>query len=241
MMPSEKEFDLLIDSDETEVELPLLPVRDTVVFPRMLTPLFVGREQSVLALEASMAERNQMVVVTQRDPDHEDPTLDDLYEFGTEVVVGRTLKMPDGSNNILVQGHQRVEILELVSDAPYPRVRVRRMTEDDEKSQSAEALMRAVLALFEKCVQLNRNVPDDAYVAAMNIDEPGWMADMIASVMDFDIEHRQQILDTVDPTTRLERLSIMLGQELDVLKLESQIQDQVQQEVDKGQREYFFA
>jgi ATP-dependent Lon protease len=239
MIASENEFDLQIDDEEPEIELPVLPVRDTVVFPRMLTPLFVGRDRSVLALEAAVAEKNQMIVLTQRDPDQEEPEVDDLYTYGTEVVVGRMLKMPDGSNNILVQGHRRVEVLEVMQEEPYPRVRVQRLVEDEEKNLSAEALMRAVLALFEKCVQLNRNVPDDAYVAAMNIDEPGWLADMITSVMDFDIENRQQILETVDPTTRLQRLSIMLAQELDVLELESQIQDQVQQEVDKGQREYF--
>ncbi len=234
----EKEF-LPIDSDETEVELPLLPVRDTVVFPRMLTPLFVGRDRSVLALEAALVEKNQLVVVTQRDPEMENPTSDDLYAMGTEVVVGRMLRMPDGSTNILAQGHQRVEIIEFVQKQPYFRARVRRMPESSEKTPSSEALMRAVLALFEKCVQLNRNTPDDAYVAAMNIDEPGWLADMVASVMDFDAEQRQQILDTIDPTTRLQRLSIVLAQELDVLELESDIQDKVQQEVDKGQREYF--
>jgi ATP-dependent Lon protease len=239
MIAAENEFDIQIDDEETEVELPVLPVRDTVVFPRMLTPLFVGRDRSVLALEAAVAEKNQLIVITQRDPDLEEPEVEDLYAYGTEVVVGRMLKMPDGSNNILVQGHRRVEILEVIQEEPYPRVRVQRLVEDEEKNLSAEALMRAVLALFEKCVQLNRNVPDDAYVAAMNIDEPGWLADMITSVMDFDIENRQQILETVDPTTRLQRLSIMLAQELDVLELESQIQDQVQQEVDKGQREYF--
>jgi ATP-dependent Lon protease len=178
-------------------------------------------------------------VVTQRDADQEDPGPEDLYTTGTEVTVGRMLKMPDGSTNILVQGYQRVEIIGFTQQEPYPKVRVRRMGEHSEKSLSSEALMRAVLALFEKCVHLNRNVPDDAYVAAMNIDEPGWLADMIASVMDFDVEQRQQILETVDPPTRLQRLSIMLAQELDVLELESQIQDQVQQEVDKGQREYF--
>jgi len=238
-MSTDRDFDVLIDDDEEEVDLPLLPVRDTVVFPRMLTPLFVGRDRSIRALEAALEDRQQLVVVTQRDPDQENPGLEDLYNFGTEVVVGRMLKMPDGSNNILVQGHRRVEIIKLLQDEPYPLVRVRRMEEDYEKNLSSDALMRAVLALFEKCVQLNRNVPDDAYVAAMNIDEPGWLADMISSVMDFDVEHRQQILDTADPTTRLQRLSIMLAQELDVLELESQIQDQVQQEVDKGQREYF--
>ncbi|RMF00817.1 MAG: endopeptidase La [Chloroflexi bacterium] len=239
MMPPEKDFDLDLDFDEQEVELPLLPVRDTVVFPRMLTPLFVGRERSIQALDAALNENQQLVVVTQRDPDQEDPEFEDLYQFGTEVVVGRMLKMPDGSNNILVQGHRRVELLEMVQEEPYPVVRVRRLSEDSEQSLSSDALMRAVLALFEKCVHLNRNVPDDAYIAAMNIDDPGWLADMIASVMDFDIEQRQQILDTADPTTRLQRLSIILAQELDVLELESKIQDQVQQEVDKGQREYF--
>ncbi len=239
MIPSEKDFDVVIDADEPEAILPLLPVRDTVVFPRMLTPLFVGRERSIMALEAALVDKQQLIVATQRDADLEEPGLEDLYEYGTEVVVGRMLKMPDGSNNILVQGHQRVEILEMVQIDPFPMVRVRRIPEDEEKSLSADALMRAVLALFEKCVHLNRNVPDDAYVAAMNIDEPGWLADMVASVMDFDVENRQQVLETPDPTTRLQRLSILLAQELDVLELESQIQDQVQQEVDKGQREYF--
>lgn len=238
-MSSEKQFDVPIDADELEVELPLLPVRDTVVFPRMLTPLFVGRNRSLLALEAAMAEKSQLVVVTQKDVDLEDPRPEDLYTIGSEVVVGRMLRMPDGSNNILVQGDQRVEILEFTQEEPYLRVKVRRLKEEMEKSLPSEALMRAVLALFEKCVQLNRNLPDDAYVAAMNIDDAGWLADMIASVMDFDLEQRQQILETIDPPTRLQRLSIMLAQELDVLELESRIQDQVQQEVDKGQREYF--
>lgn len=239
MIPSDKDFETLIDTSEIEAELPLLPVRDTVVFPRMLTPLFVGRKISLLALEAALTENSQIVVVTQRDAEIEDPNPEDLYTVGTEVVVGRMLKMPDGSNNVLVQGIHRVEIMDYVQEKPYPKVKIRRLFEENEKSLSSEALMRAVLALFEKCVQLSRNVPDDAYVAAMNIDDPGWLADMVTSVMDFDIEQRQQILDTIDPPTRLQQLSIMLAQELDVLELESQIQDQVQQEVDKGQREYF--
>lgn len=239
MQAVDKEFDTPANIDEPEVELPLLAVRDTIVFPRMLTPLFVGRKRSILALEAAMAEDNQIVVVTQQDPDIESPGGDDLYEIGTEATVGRMLKMPEGGTNILVQGYQRIEVVEFTQFEPYPRARIRRLKESDDKSLSAEALMRAVLALFEKCVQLDRNVPDDAYVAALNIDEPGWMADMIASVMNFDVEQRQQILSVVDPTTRLQQLSIMLAQELDVLELETQIQDRVQQEVDKGQREYF--
>jgi ATP-dependent Lon protease len=239
MDPLEKEFDISIDPDESEVELPVLPVRDTVVFPRMLTPLFVGRDRSMLSLEAALAEDSELIVVAQRDIDLEDPTPEDLYDVGTEVVVGRVLKMPDGSMNILVQGQRRVKLTNFVQEEPYLKACARYLKEQDEKSLSSEALMRAVLALFEKCVQLNRNIPDDAYVAAMNIDEPGWLSDMIASVMDFSVEKRQQILDTADPTARLQRLSITLAKELDVLELESHIQSQVQQEVDKGQREHF--
>ena len=238
MDPLENEFEIP-EPDEIEVELPLLPVRDTVVFPRMLTPLFIGRDRSILALEAALDNEGQLVVVTQRNADLEDPAPEDLFLTGTEVAIGRMLKMPDGGTNILAQGQQRVEVLEFIQQLPYPKVRVRRIKEVEEKEPSSEALMRAVLALFEKCVQLNRNIPDDAYVAAMNIDEPGWLADMIASVMELDIDLRQQILDTSDAMTRLQRLSIILAQELDVLELESQIQSQVQQEVDKGQREYF--
>jgi len=133
MIPSEKDFDVVIDADEPEAILPLLPVRDTVVFPRMLTPLFVGRERSIMALEAALVDKQQLIVATQRDADLEEPGLEDLYEYGTEVVVGRMLKMPDGSNNILVQGHQRVEILEMVQIDPFPMVRVRRIPEDEEK------------------------------------------------------------------------------------------------------------
>ncbi len=239
MNPLENEFSLPLEADEIEVELPLLPVRDTVVFPRMLTPLFVGRDRSMLALEAALVAKSQLVVVTQRDADLEDPDPEDLYAIGTEVVIGRMLRMPDGSTNILAQGQQRVKIIEYTQEYPYPRARVRRLSEENEKNLSSQALMRAVLALFEKCVQLNRNLPEDAYVAAMNIDEPGWLADMVASVMDLDVEQRQEILEMVDPTTRLQHLSIILAQELDVLKLESKIQDEVQQEVDKGQREFF--
>jgi ATP-dependent Lon protease len=149
------------------------------------------------------------------------------------------LKIPDGSMNILVQGQQRVKILEFVQDEPFLKARAQLLNEDSEKNLSAEALMRAVLALFEKCVQLNRNIPDDAYVAAMNIEEPGWLADMIASVMDLKVDQRQQILELAEPAARLQQLSLILAHELDVLELESRIQDQVQQEVDKGQREHF--
>jgi ATP-dependent Lon protease len=220
-------------------EFPLLPARDTVIFPRILSPLFVGRDQSVRAVEAALEADSRLVVATQRDPDIENPSLDDLYPIGTEVIVGRTLRMPDGTTSILAQGQRRVELVDYVQTTPFIKVKVRLLSEVTEVSLSTEALMRAVLALFEKCVQLDRNLPEDVYVAAMNMDDPGWLADMVASVLDLEVERRQQVLSTLDPTARLQGLSILLARKLEVLELEDHIQSQVQQEVDKGQREYY--
>lgn len=233
------------DVDNVDVELnglvnfPLVPVRDTVVFPRILSPLFVGREQSMRAVEAALSADSHLVVATQRDPDIDNPSLEDLYPVGSEIVVGRILRMPDGTFSILAQGQRRVELIDFVQMTPFVRVQVRPLPEVDDVSLSTEALMQAVLALFEKCVQLDRNLPEDAYVAALNISEPGWLADTVASVLDLGVEDRQRILDTLDSTVRLQSLSIILARKLEVLELESKIQSQIQQEVDKGQREYY--
>jgi ATP-dependent Lon protease len=220
-------------------EYPLLPLRDTVIFPHMVTPLFVGRERSLKAVEAAMANEGTIVVVAQKDDEVEEPGPNDIYSIGTEMTIARMWHLPDGTTNIWARGTRRVEILDFVQIEPYPRVIVKHIVEPSEKSLSTQALMRAVLALFEKCVQLDRNIPEDAYVIAMNIDEPGWLADLVASALNVDVEKRQEILETINPTTRLQRLSILLAQELDVLELEDKIQAQVQQEVDKSQREYF--
>jgi ATP-dependent Lon protease len=242
-MNMDEKIEFLNDwNEDTEKELticPLVPLRDTVVYPRILTPLYIGRETSIKAIEAALSKEDRLIVVAQRDADIEMPRRDDLYHIGTEVTVGRMLRMPDGTTNILAQGMHRVEISKITSYKPYMRCRYRRLVEHSQKTLAVEALMRAVLALFEKNVQLNHNLTEDAFVAAMNIDEPGWLADMVMSVMDLELEKRQQMLETIDPAVRLEKLSILLGQELDVLQLESRIQDQVQQEVDKSQREYF--
>ena len=221
------------------VEGPVLPVRDTVIFPHMITPLFVARERSVRAVNAATLEDLPLIVVTQRHSAINDPEAEDLYTIGTEVSIARTLRMPDGSTSILAQGQDRVEVLEFLEMEPYIVARARVLHEPERDDLATEALMRAVLALFERVVQFSRNVPEDAYVLAMNIDEPGWLADLVASTIDLDTEERQNLLRVVDPIKRLERLSILLAKELDVLELENQIHTQVQQEVDKSQREYF--
>jgi len=153
--------------------------------------------------------------------------------------VGRILRMPDGTTSVLAQGQRRVRITDYVQTVPYLRVTVQPIVEVSERTLPLEAMMRAVLTLFEKCVQLDRNLPEEAYVAAMNIDEPGWLADMVASVIDLSTEERLQLLSTLDPYARLQSLSVLLNRKLELLELENHIQSQVQQEVDKSQREYY--
>ncbi len=224
---------------EEILELPLLPARDTVVFPHMVVPLFVGRQRSIRALEASMARDQRVVVFAQQDEEMQDPDVDDLYPVGTEVVIGRMLRMPDGTTSVWVQGRRRVRMLGLSSRTPFPVARVETIPEIEDHSLSTEALMRAVLALFEKVVRLSRSLNDDAFVAAMNIEEPGWLADLIGSVLSLDVPQRQELLEADDVVARLQKVSILLAKELDVLELESRIHSQVQQEVDRSQREYF--
>jgi ATP-dependent Lon protease len=221
------------------IEAPVLPVRETVLFPHTVAPLFVGRDRSMKAIEAAQFNNETLIVVTQRDADAEDPRPEDLYLIGTEVLIGRSLRMPDGSTSVLSQGQRRVEIVEFTQIEPYFRARVRPLDDPIAKPAATEALMRAVLALFEKVIQLNRTLPEDAYVYAMNIAEPGWLADLVASTIDLEIGARQELLEILDPASRLQRLSILLAKELDVLELEDQIHSRVQKEVDRGQREFY--
>ena len=228
------------DTDFTDTRVyPVLPVRDTVMFPHMVSPLFVGRDRPLKAVDAATANEDTIIVVAQRDPTVQEPSPEDLYTIGTEVEIVRMLRLPDGTTSILAQGKQRVAILDYVQSTPYFMAHVRPIIEPGEKDLSTEALMRAVLALFEKCVQLSHTIPDDTYIFAMNVDEPGWLADLVASTLELDLDERQSILETIDPSVRLQRLSIMLARELDVLELENRIHTQVQQEVDRSQREYF--
>jgi ATP-dependent Lon protease len=220
-------------------EYPVLAMADTVVFPDLVTPLFISRDRSLRAVEAAEAVEGPLLVVAQRNAEVIDPDLTDLYTIGTAVEIGRVLRMPDGSTTVLVQGIERVRIVDVVETEPFLRVLGVPLYEDERHDMASEALMRAVLALFEKLVDLDANVPEDAFVAAMNEKDPGGLADLLAHILNLEVGKRQELLETLDANSRLQKLSIMLGQELDVLELESRIQTQVQQEVDKSQREYY--
>ena len=165
--------------------------------------------------------------------------IDDLYPIATEAVVNRTLKLPDGTTQIWVQGHRRLRIESIVAEDPYYVARVTPIPEVEEQSVATEALVRAVLALFEKCVRLSPTLPEDAYVMALNVGKAGWVADFIASTLELEEPEAQTLIATLDPVERLQRVSIVLARELDVLELQTKIHSQVQEEVDKSQREYF--
>jgi ATP-dependent Lon protease len=229
----------LLESQGGERELPVVPLINTVLFPHMLTPLFVGRERSVAAVEEAMSGERTVLAIAQREADLDEVGPGDLYAMGVEASIQRVLKMPDGSTSIVVQGQRRMRVLDFLQERPLLRARATPAYAEDEKTIAVEAMMRAVLSLFEKVVKLSRTLPDDSYIMAMNVDEPGWLADLIASTLPLDVPRRQEILETLDPEERLRRLSIMLTQELDVLELESRIHTQVQKEVDRSQREFF--
>lgn len=222
-----------------ELEMPLLPRRDEVIFPHLVAQLVVMRQSSIRAIEEAIAHDRVIVVVARRDLEAEELTFDNLYSIGTEATIGRHLKMPDGSSALWIHGQRRVRIAQLIHDEPFFKAKVVPIEESTEKPLQTVALMRAVLALFEKCTKLSTKIPEDAFIAAMNIEEPGWLADFVASSLELDLPKRQEILETLDPHERLQQVSILLAQELDVLELQSKIHTQVQEEVDKSQREYF--
>jgi ATP-dependent Lon protease len=221
------------------IECPFLALRDVVLYPQMVMPLFVGRERSLAAIKAAVANDENLIVSAQRDAELQDPLFHDIYVMGTEIVMGRTLRLPDDTVSVLAQGRRRVELIEFTQFEPYVRARARVIDEIPDWQENTEALMRAVLTLFEKVVALNRNIPEDAYTYALNIGEPGWIADFVASTLFLPLETRQDVLETLDPTERLQKISLVLAKELSVLEMEDEIHSQVQQEVDRSQREFF--
>jgi ATP-dependent Lon protease len=221
------------------IEAVVLPLRDLVIFPRMVSPIFVGRETSLLAVQEAQKKEQTVIGLTQRDPEVEEPGTEDFLPIGVEMAVGRLLNMPDGSYSALVQGRRRVEIVEFIRTKPYLKAHVRIINEPQTADRNTQALMRSALDLFDRCVQLDRSIPEEAHLFALNIAEPGWLSDMIATSLSLNYEAKLRLLLTLDPKARLEQLNTLLAQEVDVLELEDEIHSRVQNEVDKSQREFY--
>jgi ATP-dependent Lon protease len=217
----------------------LVPLSGIVVYPNMVAPLVLQREPDIVAVGEAQARHETVIGALLRDPEATALSAEDVYSRGTEMALGRLMHLPDGGTSVLAQGRRRVQIVEFLQTAPYFRVRARPIAEESPDTREVTALMRAALSLFQKCVELSPQLPEEVYVYALNIDEPGWLADMISSTLDLDLEERQMLLATADPGERLRQVSVLLGRELEVLELEESIQSQVRREVDRGQREMF--
>lgn len=220
-------------------EYPLMALRETVLFPKVASPLLIGRERSMRALEEALEIDQLVVVVAQKDPAVGEPQPADLYSIGTLVEVGRLLQMPDGATSILAQGLQRVKILDFTQSEPYYKVRVMPIFEPHEDSVTTEALMRAVRVLFEQLTQMDRAIPEEVYANVMNVEQAGLLADLVAAAIRLTVSERQSLLETLDPALRLQKLHGLLSKEVNVTELELKIHDRVQEEMDKSQREYF--
>ncbi len=219
--------------------LPVLPLRETVTFPETLTPLAVGQERSIKLVDDVLGANRMLVMVAARDPENEEPGPDGLYVVGVVGVVARMLKIPDGTLRILVQGTQRVKIGPYVAEEPYLVARIAELPDKVEEGTELEALTRNVQRTFSEIVEHIPYLPEELQMAVANIDDPAALGHLIAGALRISTEEKQELLEEVDVAARLRRLSQILARELEVVQLGSQIQSQVQSEVDKGQREFF--
>ena len=223
-------------ADETPI-LPLLPLKETVVFPEAVTPLAIGQDRSVKLIDDVVAGERMLALVTVRNADADTPGFDDLHEIGTAAVVHKMIKVPDGTLRILVQGTERIRLEERVQDEPYLVARFSPVPDVVEESPELEALTREVQGLFGRIVGMAAYLPEELQVAAANVDDPSALCHLVASTLRLKTEERQSLLETVDVSDRLRATLVILNRELEVSEL-GRIQSQVASEMDKGQREY---
>src|SRR4051812_21083318 len=219
--------------------LPILPLRETVTYPDTLTPLAVGQERSIKLVNDVLSGSRMLAMVGSKDPELDTPGPDDLYGVGVAGTVARMMKVPDGTLRILVQGSVRIRIVDYVSESPYLVARVEEMPDVLELSTELEALTHNVQSTFSQIIEAIPYLPEELQLAVANLDEPSALSHLIAGALRISTEEKQELLETVDVTKRLRRLSGILTRELEVVQLGSKIQSQVESEIDKGQREYF--
>jgi len=218
---------------------PVLPLRDIVVFPHMIVPLFVGREKSVRALEDVMKDDKQILLVAQKNASQDDPTTDDIHSVGTIGTVLQLLKLPDGTVKVLVEGGERARVIEFIDNEEFFQARAEQIAADDGDPQEVEAMSRSVLAQFEQYVKLNKKVPPEVLVSVNQIDDPAKLADTIASHLSIKLEEKQELLEVVSLTERMERVCSLMEGEIGVLQVEKKIRSRVKRQMEKTQREYY--
>ncbi|MCW3780839.1 endopeptidase La [Defluviimonas salinarum] len=218
---------------------PVLPLRDIVVFPHMIVPLFVGREKSVRALEEVMREDKQILLSSQIDPTIDDPTTDGIYRAGVLANVLQLLKLPDGTVKVLVEGKSRVRIVEFIENPSYFEASAEALTELPGDSASVEALLRSVAAEFERYAKIKKNVPEEALSAVAEAREPARLADLVSGHLGIEVNQKQELLETLDVAERLEKVYGLMQGEMSVLQVEKKIKSRVKSQMERTQREYY--
>lgn len=219
--------------------VPVLPLRDVVVFPHMAIPLFVGREKSITALEAAMAEDKKILLVAQKSADIDDPGADDIYEVGTLASILQLLKLPDGTVKVLVEGADRARLHGLHEADGSLLARWDVIEDDEDDSAEADALMRSAVSTFEAYVKLNKKVPAELLPSLSSMDSLGRLADTIAAHLNLKLDERQDVLEIADAQARLEHIVAKTDAEIEVLQIEKKIRGRVKQQMEKSQREYY--
>src|SRR6056297_144594 len=225
--------------DTTVIELPLLPLRDVVVYPHMVLPLFVGREKSIDALEEAMATDKQVLLVAQRNASDDNPGVDDIYQVGTVSNILQLLKLPDGTIKVLVEGGYRAAVSDVDDSASFAVASVREIVSEDIPEKEVEALLRSTVNQFEKYVNLSKKVPTEVLTSLAGIDDPGRLADTIAAHMSVDLDEKQRILEIPEIRERLEHLMGLMEAEIDLFQVEKRIRGRVKKQMEKSQREYY--
>ncbi|VVD65078.1 endopeptidase La [Pandoraea anhela] len=221
------------------IQLPLLPLRDVVVFPHMVIPLFVGRPKSIKALETAMEGGKHIMLVAQKAAAKDEPTAKDLYEIGCVANILQMLKLPDGTVKVLVEGIQRARTLSVDEEETQFTSEVMPLEPDDGNSPESEALRRAIVAQFDQYVKLNKKIPPEILTSLSGIDEAGRLADTIAAHLPLKLEQKQKILEMFPVIERLEHLLAQLESEIDILQVEKRIRGRVKRQMEKSQREYY--
>ncbi len=228
-----------VESKAPQETYPVLPLRDIVVFPHMVVPLFVGREKSVRALEDVMVDDKKILLATQRNKDQDDPDAADIYELGTIATVVQLLKLPDGTVKVLVEGGPRAMITEFVPNDHFFVAKAEPVADTVSEGKDLEALARSVVSHFEQYVKLNKRIQPDTLAAVSQIEDPSKLADTVASHLAIKISEKQEILETIDLVERLEKIYGHMEGEISVLQVEKRIRSRVKRQMEKTQREYY--
>ena len=224
----------MTDQDQ---QLPLLPLRDVVVYPNMVLPLFVGRERSIEALEHAMQDNKQVLLVAQRNAADDEPGVDDLYQVGTVSNILQLLKLPDGTIKVLVEGGYRAAVLAIDDGVDFAVAAVRQIETDSVSKKESASLVKETVEQFEKYVGLSKKVPSEVLTSLSGIDDPGRLADTISAHMGVDLEEKQRILEIADVRGRLEHLQSLMNAEIDLFQVVKRIRGRVKKQMEKSQRE----